>query len=293
MEYQWLKTFCIAAETLNFRKAAEVLLMSQPSVTVHIKLLEEHIGIQLFERNKNRVTLTAEGKFFLQEAKQLVRATEASITKVQAYAQGFRRRWTIAITPLMAETILPYFLRTFLQNHPDLEVNIRVEESHVIEHLVNEEEVNIGLASTDATFKSLYSTPIYEDPIIFLMPYDGYDEETGPPIDVKEVLQNNYLFTHHHPAFWDSLLVKLHQHIHGLRTMRVTQAHVTKRFIQEGLGVSFLPHSIVRRELIEGKIMQPHFDLFELPTVSSYVLVKKMGSLEEEFIEQISKHYFG
>ena len=64
MEYQWLKTFCIAAETLNFRKAAEILLMSQPSVTVHIKLLEEHIGIQLFERNKNRVTLTPEGKFF-------------------------------------------------------------------------------------------------------------------------------------------------------------------------------------------------------------------------------------
>ncbi len=293
MEYQWLKTFTVAAETLNFRKASEILLMSQPSVTVHIKLLEEHIGISLFERNKNRVTLTAEGKFFLQEAKQLVRSTEASITKVQAYAQGFRRRWTIAITPLMAETILPYFLRTFLKKHPDLEINIRVEESHVIEHLVNEEEVNIGIASTDATFKSLYSTPIYEDPIIFLMPYDGYDEESGPPIDVKEVLQNNYLFTHHHPVFWDSLLVKLHKHVLGLRTMKVTQAHVTKRFIQDGLGVSFLPHSIVRRELIEGKIMQPHFDLFELPTVSSYVLVKKMGSLEEEFIEQISKHYFG
>lgn len=47
MEYQWLKTFCIAAETLNFRKASEKLVMSQPSVTVHIRLLEEHLGTTL------------------------------------------------------------------------------------------------------------------------------------------------------------------------------------------------------------------------------------------------------
>nr|WP_255475387.1 substrate-binding domain-containing protein [Psychrobacillus sp. AK 1817] len=87
--------------------------------------------------------------------------------------------------------------------------------------------------------------------------------------------------------------MKLNKHVVGLRTMKVTQAHITKRFIQEGLGVSFLPHSIVRRELIEGKMMQPHFDLFDLPTVSTFIIVKKKSVLEEEFIAQISKYYFG
>lgn len=75
--------------------------------------------------------------------------------------------------------------------------------------------------------------------------------------------------------------------------MKVTQAHIAKRFIQDDLGVSFLPHSIVRRELLEGKVMQPHFDLFELPTVSTFIIVKKKGDLENLFIEQISKFYFG
>ncbi|MEK3975366.1 LysR family transcriptional regulator [Psychrobacillus sp. FSL K6-1267] len=46
MEYHWLKTFCVAADTLNFRKASEKLMVSQPSVTVHIKLLEEYLGTE-------------------------------------------------------------------------------------------------------------------------------------------------------------------------------------------------------------------------------------------------------
>lgn len=293
MEYHWLKTFCVAAETLNFRKASEKLMVSQPSVTVHIKLLEEYLGTPLFDRVNNRVSLSEAGKFFLPEAIRLVQQTDHTVNNVRAFAQGYRRKWTIAISPLMAETILPYFLKTFLKRHPDLEINILVEESHLIEDLVDTGEVNVGISAIDSQKKNIESISIYEDPILFLMPYDGFDEENGPPIDIKDILQKNYLFTHHHPVFWDELLLKLNKHVVGLRTMKVTQAHITKRFIQEGLGISFLPHSIVRRELIEGKMMQPHFDLFELPTVSTFIIVKKKGELEEEFISQISKYYFG
>ena len=293
MEYQWLKTFCIAAETLNFRKASEKLLMSQPSVTVHIRLLEEHLGSTLFDRQNNRVTLSEAGRYFLPEAQKLVNSTESTIHKMHAFKQGYRRTWTIAISPLMAETILPYFLRSFMKLQPDLEITIRVEESYLIEGLVDSGVVNIGISALDAQTKGIESITIYEEPILFVMPVDIYDEESGPPIDIKGVLQNNYLFTHHHPVFWDDLLVKLHKKISVIRTMKVTQAHIAKRFVQDDLGVSFLPHSIVRRELLEGKIMQPHFDLFDLPTVSTFIILKKKGDLEKLFIEQISKFYFG
>ncbi|GGA28125.1 LysR family transcriptional regulator [Psychrobacillus lasiicapitis] len=292
MEYQWLKTFCIAAETLNFRKASEKLMLSQPSVTVHIRLLEEHLGTPLFERQNNRVSLTDAGKFFLPEAQQIVNRIENSVGKVQAFAQGYRRNWSIAISPLMAETILPNVLRSFMKHHPDVEISIRIEESHHIEQLVEQGEVNIGVSALEAQQRNIQSIPIYEDPILFIMPFDEYDEESGPPIDIKDVLQKNYLFTHHHPVFWDDLLLQLNKDIVSLRTMKVTQAHITKRFIQDGLGVSFLPHSIVRRELIEGKMMQPHFDLFKLPSVSTYIIVKRQGDLEIDFIDRISTYYF-
>ena len=293
MDYQWLKTFIVAAETLNFRQASEKLMLSQPSVTVHIRLLEEHLGTKLFDRMNNRVTLSDPGKFFYAEAVQLIENIDKSVNRMHSFTQGYRQNWIIAISPLMAETILPYFLRTFMERHPDVEMSIRIEESEMIEQLVDNGDAHLGITAIDANYKNIESIQIYEEPIVFVMPTDNYDEESGPQIDVAKVLQHHYLFTHHHPVFWNDLLFILNKQIPRIRTMKVTQAHIAKRFIQEGLGVSFLPHSIVWRELIEGRLMQPHFDLFDLPTVSTFILVKKKGELEKEFIDLVSNSYFG
>jgi LysR family transcriptional repressor of citA len=293
LEFQWLKTFTVAAKTLNFRKASEQLMLSQPSVTVHIKLLEEFLGIALFERINNRVTLTPAGKIYVQEALVILNQMEASIQNLHAFKQGFRQKWTIAISPLIAETILPAILRTFMEKHPQLEITIRVEDSHHIEELVDNELVFLGISALPTTYKHIQSIPIFEESLLFIGPRDAYDDEAGPPIDSLEYLRSLTLFTHHHPVFWDDVLIKLRNEVQGVRTMKVSQAHIAKRFIQEGLGISFLPHSIVRRELLEGKIMNIHFDLFELPKVSTYVVVKNIGDLEKEFIDLLSTYYFG
>src|SRR5699024_1481110 len=161
-----------------------------------------------------------------------------------------------------------------------------------IEQLLDQGEAHVGVSAVDTKQKNIESIPIYEESVVFVMPNDAYDEESGPQIDIRDTLMNHYLFTHHHPSYWDDLLLILNQEFPGIRTMKVTQAHIAKRFVQEGLGISFLPHSIVRRELLEGRLMNPHFDLFELPKVSAYVHVKRKGELEEAFIKEISGYHF-
>jgi LysR family transcriptional repressor of citA len=214
------------------------------------------------------------------------------VEELQAFAQGYRRRWTLAISPLMAETILPYVLKSFTRDHPDLELVIQVEESEHIEELVETEQVSAGISALPPKRHHIHHEPVYSDPLLFVLPRDAYDDETGPAVSAEHVLQSALLFTHHHPVFWEELLLKLRLHVTGIRTMKVTQAHIAKRFIQEGLGVSFLPRSMVRRELIEGRLMDAHFDLFPLPTVSTYFLAKHLGKLEKEFLNRIQTVYF-
>ncbi|MDN7246899.1 LysR family transcriptional regulator [Planococcus shenhongbingii] len=292
MEISWLRTFVDTAETLNFRKTSERLLMSQPSVTVHIRLLEESLGLLLFKREKNRVALTEEGRHFYGKAQLILAQLDQSVEELQAFAQGYRKKWTLAISPLMAETILPYILKSFTKDHPDLELVIQVEESELIEGLVEMEQVSAGISALPPKRHNVVHETVYSDPILFILPRDAYDDETGPAVSGEAALQSTFLFTHHHPAYWDELLLKLRLHVTGIRTMKVTQAHIAKRFIQEGLGVSFLPKSMVRRELIEGRLMDAHFDLFPLPTVSTYFLAKEFGELEKEFLRRIQSVYF-
>lgn len=293
IDLAWLKTFADAAETLNFRKTSERLLMSQPSVTVHIRLLEESLGVVLFQRQKNRVSLTEEGKLFKGEADKLLRQLEQSVENVHSFAQGYRQKWVLAISPLMAETVLPYLLKSFTKQHPDLELVIRVEESEKIEGLVETGEVSAGISAIHPVSRVLHSEVVYKDELVFVVPRDAYDDESGPVISDEAMLRSHYLFTHHHPVFWDELLVKLSLKVPGLRTMTVTQAHIAKRFIQEGLGISFLPRSMVRRELIEGRLLEAPFGLFSLPEVATYFLCKEKNELEKEFLERIQAVYFG
>lgn len=292
MELAWLKTFVDAAETLNFRKTSERLLMSQPNVTVHVKLLEEHLGIPLFKREKNRVVLTEAGRLFKPEAEKVLMQLSDSIDGLHAFAQGYRQKWTLAISPLMAETVLPFVLKSFTKDHPDIELVIRVEESEGIENLVESGEASAGLSALPSLRRSIIHETAFIDPLLFVLPRDAYDDETGPPVSVEAALQSAFLFTHHHPVYWDELLLKLRREVPGIRTLKVTQAHIAKRFIQEGLGVSFLPKSMVRRELIEGRLMDANFDLFVLPEVSTYYLVKEMGGLEREFLRRIQGVHF-
>lgn len=292
MEMQWLRTFADAAETLNFRKTSERLMLSQPSVTVHIRQLEEYLGIRLFDRIKNPVVLTEEGRHFKQQAEILVEKFDSTVDELQSFAQGYRRKWTIAISPLMAETVLPYILKSFTKAHPDLELVIRVEESEAIEVLVESGEVSAGISALLPVKRVILHEVVYEDPLLLIVPRDAYDDERGPVVSAEEVLQQNFIFTHHHPVFWEELLVKLRVQLPGIRTMTVTQAHIAKRFIQEGLGVSFLPKSMVRRELIEGRLMEARFDLFPLPTVATYFLSLSMGELEKDFLSRVQSVYF-
>lgn len=292
MEFAWLRTFADAAVTLNFRKTSERLSMSQPNVTVHIRLLEESLGVLLFKRERNRVALTEEGRHFQAEATKILQQLDESVEGLHSFAQGYRKKWRLAISPLMAETVLPYILKSFTLNHPDIELSIQVEESEKIEELVESGEVSAGISALPPMRKNILHETVYNDPLLFILPRDAYDDESGPAVSVESVLRSSFLFTHHHPVFWEELLLNLRQQVTGIRTMKVTQAHIAKRFIQEGLGVSFLPKSMVRRELIEGRLMDAHFDLFPLPTVSTYFLAKEMGELEQEFLQRIQSVYF-
>ncbi|KAA0957489.1 LysR family transcriptional regulator [Planococcus sp. ANT_H30] len=292
MEVQWLRTFVDAAETLNFRISSERLMMSQPGVTVHIRLLEENLGLLLFKRSHNRVSLTEEGRYFRDKAEKVLAQLDDSVEELHSFAQGYRKTWTLAISPLMAETILPYVLKSFIREHTEVELVIRVEESEQIEALVESEQVSAGISALPPTGRSIAQVVVYNDPILFVLPRDAYDDETGPQVSVEDALRNSVLFTHHHPVFWEELLGKLRLHVPGIRTMKVTQAHIAKRFIQEGLGASFLPKSMVRRELVEGRLMEAHFELFPLPVVSTYFLTKHMGILEKDFMRRIQSVYF-
>lgn len=92
MDFKWLHTFVTAAKYENFRKTAETLFLSQPTVTVHIKLLEKEISCKLFQRSGRKIQLTEEGKAYVPFAMRLLEDYETAWRSCTGCARATRTR---------------------------------------------------------------------------------------------------------------------------------------------------------------------------------------------------------
>ena len=88
MELRHLRSFLTVAEALSFTKAAEQLRIAQPALSRQVQALEEEIGVDLLKRSPRGVTLTAEGKLLLEEARDVLQRADETVKKVQALARG-------------------------------------------------------------------------------------------------------------------------------------------------------------------------------------------------------------
>jgi LysR family transcriptional repressor of citA len=287
-----LQTFVIAATTENFHQTAEALFIAQPTVSQHIRQLEKELGIELFARFGKRVRLTPAGKRFLPHAKNLLQQWHSGMEDLIAWRQGYRDKLSLAVSPMIARTKLPHLIHRYTKLYPDVDISIRIAESIEIGPLVQSGQADLGLTRMIPGEFQLSTYLLYEDPIVFAVPPSGGDMEAPLP-DWEQELVTKRLLTHNHPGYWDDLLLLLRQRGLSLRTMVVTQVDIAKKFIEEGLGVSFLPRSAISRDLFENRFMELPTPGLQLPTVASYLVLPKVSVSQtvQRFVEILAALY--
>ncbi|QQE74817.1 LysR family transcriptional regulator [Brevibacillus composti] len=276
MDFRVLQTFVMAATTENFHQTAEALFIAQPTVSQHIRLLEKELGIKLFERVGKRVRLTPAGKRYLPHAKGILEQWHNGIEDLIAWRQGYRDKLHLAVSPIIARTRLSHLIHRYTKLYPDVDLSIKLADSVEIGPLVQNGQADIGLTRMVPGELQLSVYKLYEDPVVFAVPHNGGDMEAPLP-DWEHELQSQRLLTHNHPVYWDDLLLMLRQRGLSLRTMAVSHVDITKRFIEEGLGVSFLPRSSITRELFENRFIELPTPGLTIPKAASYLLVPKTG----------------
>src|SRR5881227_30612 len=122
MELRHLRYFLAVGEALNFTRAAAQLRVAQPALSRQVQDLEEEIGVDLLKRGPRGVTLTAEGKLFLGEVRELLKRADESVEKVRALARGEYGELHIGYAPSPTVEILPAALAAFQKAVPRVKV---------------------------------------------------------------------------------------------------------------------------------------------------------------------------
>ncbi|WP_346798533.1 LysR family transcriptional regulator [Halomonas sp. Bachu 37] len=131
MDTQSLQAFLAVAQTHSFSRAAEMLHLTQPAVSKRIAVLEDQVGIRLFDRIGRRISLTEAGDVLLPQARRILFTVEDSRRAIANLAGHVGGRLTLATSHHIGLHRLPPLLKQYTQRHPEVELDLRFIDSEM------------------------------------------------------------------------------------------------------------------------------------------------------------------
>ena len=165
-----LRVFREVANQASFRRAAEVLYITQPAVTQQIKALEEELGARLFDRGGGEVKLTAAGEILLRRAAEAEAILSRSIEEIGSLEGEVRGALRVAASTTIAQYVLPRLLAEFTLQHPGARLELESANTQRVVEAVVKGEAPIGLIEGPAHRQELAVERWLEDELVLVVP---------------------------------------------------------------------------------------------------------------------------
>lgn len=158
--------YIVAVDTYrHFANAAEKCMVTQPTLSMQIKKLEEYLGVVIFDRSKQPVVPTEVGKLIIEQARVLLREGKKLEELANSYHNNVSGRLKIGVIPTLAPYLLPLFLGKMMERHPGIKLNIREMKTHEIIMELKKDELDVGILATPLHDENIIEEPVFYEEI--------------------------------------------------------------------------------------------------------------------------------
>ena len=185
MTLQQLEYVIALDDHRHFVKAAEKCYVTQPTLTIQVKKLEDEIGIVLFDRKKNPLKTTAAGEPFILKARKILREVADLKQMVGHEKNNIIGRFKIGVIPTIAPYLIPLFVSEFSSQYPDTILEIVELKSEDIIDKLRKDSIDLGILVTPLEEEDITETPLYYEPFVF------YGSKNHPLLNEKTVAQGD------------------------------------------------------------------------------------------------------
>jgi DNA-binding transcriptional LysR family regulator len=254
---QQLRILKAVASEKSFTKAAEILYVSQPSLSKQIKVLENRLGIILLNRENNKISLTEAGKIFLQYSERILALCEESCRALNDVKNGDRGNLTVGASQTIGTYLLPRVLALFAQNYPQININVQVDSTRVITKKVVNREIDIAVVGGDIPNelkKNLEIENFVEDELILIVPKSHpFALKKQKKINKDDLYHLKFITLNPNSTirkFIDNILIQ-----NGIETkqfhviMQLNSIEGIKTAVSLGLGAAFVSSSAIEKEI--------------------------------------------
>jgi DNA-binding transcriptional LysR family regulator len=252
---QQLRILKAIATEKNLTKAADVLYLSQPTLSKQMKTLEKNLNVELIHRENNKVSFTENGRILLHYSERILLLCEECCRVFIDSQNGERGNLTIGTTPTIHRYLLPKILELFVRNYPQIDLKIQINSTRMISKSVQNREVDIGFVSEEIPKefqKHVLVEPFVEDEIQLIVPKSHCFASQS--VLLKEDLYGLNFITLHASStfrrFIDQSLMQNQMDIHRFKIiLEVHSLEGMKAAVGLGLGVAFIPYSAMEKEM--------------------------------------------
>ncbi|HVJ08345.1 MAG TPA: LysR family transcriptional regulator [Acidisarcina sp.] len=256
MENFRITVFRAVARHLNFSRAAEELLLTQPAVTQQIKALEDEFGVPLFDRSGGRITLTPAGERLQPYAEHLKTISNEAYEAVTSAAGNHAGKLALGASQTIGQYVLPNLVAAFLREHPRVAISaVSGNTDEMLDALVAR-RIQLAMIEGPALRKDIHIEPFMEDQIVLVVPASHewaehtiqIDALKGAPLLMRE-------FGSGSRRVIEAALAKAGLRKKELRTiMELDSTEGLLSAVEAGLGVTFVSRWAVRNQLALGTL---------------------------------------
>lgn len=197
MDIRDIRNFLTITEEGNISAAARRLHIAQPPLSRQIKQLEDHLGVQLLERGKRKVKLTAAGHLLRNRAEQIVELLDSTTKEMQDFDTGIRGTLSIGAVTASGATLLPNLIKVFRSRYPNVTFRIREGETSRITELLDRGIVDLGMVRTPFDTHVYESITLPNEPlvVVFSPDYPGMKSSDTATVNLGD-LEDKPLMVH-------------------------------------------------------------------------------------------------
>ena len=243
VEIKHLRSFVTLAEELHFGRAAQRLSIVQPALSMQIKMLEEELGVRLFERNRHSVALTEVGTLFLPEARATLYQSAHAAAVARACGRGEIGRVRFGFVSSVLPQLLPRLIRSLHARFPRIELELKDMPGPDQAVALKNGQLDFGLMRLPATIPGIQTREVLQESFIVALPGDHplVACTSLHPTDLSQ-LPVFILARRYAPGFYDEVMQALtHRGAHLQNATELGEFTTMLALVSAGLGVGLLP----------------------------------------------------
>jgi DNA-binding transcriptional LysR family regulator len=279
LDYHKLRIFKAVADLKSFSKAAQMLFLSQPTVTLQIKKIENYLGMTLFRRHKSNLELTEEGKVLYQFASKIIE----DYMNMEENLKNVRKTSVLYIgcSSTIGDYLLPKIITKFLSENPEVSIKIFIGNSKEVEDGVLSKIFNIGLVEDNIISNKLDVSEFYEDEIILIASKNNSISEY---LKTQNELKN-YKFIFREFGSGTRNIVEQSLKIKISPSMEVSSSKAIAKIVQNSDYLAFVSKLVAEDLINDGHLKKIEVDDLKITRKFSIITQKniRLSSIENRF----------